>query len=105
MSEQLKWKDLIELPINSVFYEDDLPTEPLFAKVGDCSGTFSGKDIRVIPIHGDDGASRLGLFEMDDCTRNSKRWKCLTETELNTAIGRLMLANPASERTHRKEEG
>lgn len=86
------WKDLIDLPVNAVFFEVDLPTEPLFAKVGDCHGKFKGLDIRVIAIHGDDGASRLGLYEMDQCTRNSKRWHWLTLEEINTAIGRLMLA-------------
>lgn len=90
----MNWRELIDMPVNAVFFEHDLPTEPLFAKVGDCSGPYKGLDIRVIPIHGDGGASRLGLFEMDESTRNSKRWRWLSEDEVNTAIGRLMLASP-----------
>jgi hypothetical protein len=94
---KITWKELLELPTNAVFFEDDLPTTPMFAKVCGCNGKYKGLDIRVIPIYGnDDGTSRLGLYEMDECTRNSKRWHWLNEEEINTAIGRLMLASHAT---------
>ncbi len=90
----MKWKDLIEMPVNSMFYEIDLPTRPVFIKTGNAAGPYKGKDIRVMPLHNDnDGQSRLGLAEMDESTLNSKSWRKLTEADINTMIGRLMIAS------------
>ena len=90
---ELNWKDLLEMPVNSMFYEIDLPTEPVFIKTANAAGPYKGKDIRVMPLHNDnDGQSRLGLAEMDAPTRNSKRWHRLNEEDINTMMGRLMLA-------------
>ena len=92
-NDELTWEGLVEMPVNAMFYEIELPTEPVFIKTGNCHGRYKGKDIQVIPLHPDDeGVSRLGLAEMDSSKRNSKRWHRLTEDEINTMIGRLMLA-------------
>ena len=92
--EALDWIDLVEMPVNSVFYEVDLPTRPVFVKLGNCSGPYRNKDIRVCALQPDnDGASRLGLAELDPPTRNSRRFHRLNEAEINTMIGRLMLAS------------
>jgi hypothetical protein len=92
---KLNTHQLVGLPINSVFQELDISSMPIYIKVGNCGGKYKDKDIRVISLQEHDGPSRLGLFEMDECTRNSKRWQWFTEEQINTFIGRLMLATPA----------
>lgn len=92
----LEYRDLIAMPVNAMFYRIEPASSPVFVKLGDCAGPYKGKDIRVSPLQPDnDGPSRLGLFEMDQSARRSARWHRLNEEEINTMIGRLMLAAPS----------
>lgn len=86
--EEVKWDGLMSAPNGTVFQEIDLPTDPLYIKVGVDGET----DLMVKPLYHfrDGGRVRFGFAEMDDCDRNSKRFHILTEAEINTIIGRLM---------------
>lgn len=92
------YQQLMALPANSIFYELDLPTLPVFVKVRNSSGKFQDIVVHTLQVD-NDRCSRLGLHEMDEGTKRSKRWCWCSEEEINTMIGRLMLAQPAPKET------
>ncbi len=64
----------------TVFYEDDYSTRVyVFQKATD-----DDSDVFVKTLHGggDQETCRLGLKEMDDCDKNSKKWIIPEESEL-----------------------
>jgi len=83
-------KELLKQPKGSVFIEDEITAEPLFV-IMDYSN--KGKDIVVMPIFSvEDGEQfRMGFSEMDQAELNSKEYYVLSESEVNTVMGRLML--------------
>jgi hypothetical protein len=76
---------LLAMPSGIVFYEVDLPAMSLFQKVGN-----SDNDVVVLTIADkDEEQLRLGLREMDEVDRNSKRWHVCEPNELERMIVRL----------------
>jgi hypothetical protein len=93
------WKALLDLPVGVVFYEEELPSMPLFQKMGNA---INREDIRVRCIATSD-EMRLGLPEMEEIERNSKRWHICDATELARII--LYLSEATIALAERKELG
>lgn len=79
----MDWKELKAQPDGVVFCEVDLPPMPLFVKIGD-----DEDDIMVEPLFDPDdiSQSRFGFQEMDECTRNSKKFHVLKGDDISRVM-------------------
>lgn len=71
-------EELLALQDMALFCEADLPATPVYQKLGNAQG---GNDVLVRPIQ-EDEHMRLGLDNMDECERKSKKWGVLSLSDL-----------------------
>jgi hypothetical protein len=82
MKMQITFEQLLARQPGCVFYEDDPPEPVLWRKLGNSQ---DGRDVKVRGIATSDEC-RLGLAEMSDVERNSKRWHVCDAREIERMI-------------------
>jgi hypothetical protein len=80
-------EQLLAMPSGIVFYEIDLPSTLLLQKIGN---SLDKRDVIAFGFSDEDEDHlRLGLAEMDEVERNTKRWHVCEPKELERMIQRL----------------